>query len=172
MRIERVIVRGLRAPRERDDRLVGPNGKVHQAICLRGANGSGKSTYLEMLSQLWLWFRNSAIKGGYAKPTDNTALLREVKIAAALVADLPGPRSRTWIAYGSGDAIQGSLGDDPDSPYVLKGERVAWDRETLRFWTAAFGRAESGLDPSAEIPSVISIEAENKRPLQSCSYPP
>src|SRR5580700_2845782 len=100
MRIERVVVRGLRALRARDDRLVGPGRRVHDAVCLRGLNGSGKSTYLEMLAELWLSFRNSAVKGGYAGPTRNTAMLGEASLAAALFVDLPGPKPRMWIAHG------------------------------------------------------------------------
>lgn len=162
MRIERVIVKGLRALRDRDDRLVGANGHVHGAVCLRGLNGSGKSTYLEMLAQLWIWFRNSAMNGGYAKPSDNTELLQEAALTAALFTDLPGPRARMWIAYGSAEALQDKLGGEPDSPYSIKNSRVVWDEAVLTYWTEAFGSAESGLNPSANLPSMISIEAENK----------
>ena len=170
MRIERVIVKGLRALRDRDDRFVGPSGKVYDAVCLRGINGSGKTTYLEMLAQLWHWFRNSATTRKYAKPTNSTALLAELPVytersslAAALFTDLPGPNPRMWIAYGAASALKEHLGDDPDSPYRFHGDLVVeWKDGSLPFWTEAFGRAESGLDPALDIPLTISIEAENK----------
>ncbi len=169
MRIERVIVHGrLRALHERWDVFLGPNGKIHEAVCLRGMNGTGKSTYLEMLAQLWLWFRNSATSGKYAAPTGNTALLKEVSrgdgsFVAALFTDLPGPRSRMWIAYGGGKLLGEMMARDPDSPYRSPGDwGMSWEETTLKFWREAFGRAESGIDPALDVPLMIAIEAENK----------
>lgn len=168
VRIERVIVHGrLRALHDRDDRFAGPDGKVHGAVCLRGLNGTGKSTYLEMLAQLWLWFRNSATSVKYAVPSGNTALLREVSRAngsfvAALFTELPGPRPRLWLAYGAGGALKKTLADHPDSPYRFNDELISWDKSILQFWREAFGRAESGADPATDVPLMIAIEAENK----------
>jgi AAA domain, putative AbiEii toxin, Type IV TA system len=169
VRIERVMVHGrLRALHDRDDRFVGPNGKVHEAVCLRGLNGTGKSTYLEMLAQLWLWFRNSAVQGRYVTATSNTALLREVSMGAgsfvaARFTDLPGPQSQMWIAYGPRKAIEKALARDPDDPSRLtEGWGSVAEEATLRFWREAFGRAESGIDPAQDVPLMIAIEAENK----------
>lgn len=93
MRIERVAIRGLRALRARDDRLVNGRGEIWPAACLRGLNGSGKTTYLDAIAQLWQWFRRCTQKRGFVKPEERS-LLNDAKLVAALFTDLPGPRPR------------------------------------------------------------------------------
>jgi hypothetical protein len=160
MRIERVIVRGLRALRERDDRLTGLGGEIHPAACLRGLNGSGKTTYLEVLAQLWQWFRRCTQKRGFAKPI-GTRLLAEAQLVAALFTGLPGPRARMWIAWGRPDALR-VLRDDPDSPYEVDGDKILWDQQVLEFWDKKFASAEAGVESSELPPNLVWIEAENK----------
>src|SRR4051812_30752345 len=104
MRIERVIVRGLRALRDRDDRLVDARGQAYPAVCLRGMNGSGKTTYLEALAELWQWSRRCTQQRGFVKPA-GTPLLAEAHLVAALFTGLPGPRPRMWIAWGQDSAL-------------------------------------------------------------------
>jgi predicted ATPase len=161
MRIERVIVRELRALRARDDRLVGPRGVPLSAICLRGLNGSGKSTYLEALGQLWQWFRRCAQQRGFAKPA-GTPLLAEAQLVAALFTDLPGPRPRMWIAWGHADAMRDALGDEPDSPYSFPDDQVRWDPAVIDWWEQSFARAETGMESPKVTPNFVWIEAENK----------
>ena len=158
MRIERIVVRRLRSLRERDDRLTKPGGDIHPAVCLRGLNGSGKTTYLEMLAQLWQWFRRCTKERKFVTPP-GTALLAEAELAAARFAGLPGPRSQLWIAWGSSECLR-TLGSDLALPYSFQGDRVSWDdQETLDWWDRAFTSAESGMDSP---PNVVYIEAENK----------
>ena len=168
MRIERIIVRGLRALRARDDVLVGPRGEPHAALCLRGLNGSGKTTYLEALAELWQWFRRCTQQRGFAKPT-GTPLLAEAQVVAALVTGLPGPRPRMWIAWGRADALRAALEGEADSPYTVRGDRIAWDVEVLEWWEKSFASAETGVESPRITPNFVWIEAENKYvpPLRS-----
>jgi len=161
MRIERVIIRGARALRARDDRLVGARGAPLTSICLRGLNGSGKTTYLEALAQLWQWFRRCAQQRGFAKPT-GTPLLSEANLVAALFTGLPGPRSRLWVAAGNAKVIREVLEPEPDSPYSFKGDQVRWDSEVISWWEESFTRAETGLETARVTPNFVWIEAENK----------
>jgi hypothetical protein len=161
VRIERIIVRGLRALRARDDVLLGPRGKPHAALCLRGLNGSGKTTYLEALAELWQWFRRCTQQRSFAKPT-GTPLLAEAQMVAALFTDLPGPRPRMWIACGQAGALRAALEGDADSPLAHRGDRIIWDPEVLEWWEKSFAGAETGGESSKTTPNFVWIEAENK----------
>jgi predicted ATPase len=162
MRIERVIFRGLRALRERDDRFVNADGEVLSAICLRGLNGSGKTTYLEALAQLWQWFRRCTQKRGFALPT-GTELLGEARLAAALLTDLPGPRPRMWVAFGDIEELR-SLQTEPDFALSIGKGRAGtvWHPEILAYWEKAIASAEAGMDYQQFPPNIVCIEAENK----------
>lgn len=171
MRIERVIIRGLRALRERDDHLVGLDGTIHSALCLRGLNGSGKSTYLLALAALWQWFRRCTSYRRLVSPEDTSPLLAAT-LVAALFTDLPGPRPRMWIAWGSPEALT-TLPEQASTPYVLRDGKPDWDDTLLEFWATAFERVENGIEPqpsttdsnsplSITPPNFVLIEAENK----------
>jgi predicted ATPase len=167
MRIERVIVRGLRALRARDDRLVDPRGQPFPAVCLRGLNGAGKTTYLEALAELWQWFRRCAQQRSFAKPT-GTPLLAEAQLVAALFTGLPGPKPRMWIAWGQDDAMRDALAGHPDSPYLFRGEpgsrgeQASWDVGVLDWWEKSFAIAETGNESPKITPNFVWIEADNK----------
>ncbi len=162
MRIERVIFRGLRALRERDDRFVNADGETLAAVCLRGLNGSGKTTYLEALAQLWQWFRRCTQKRGFAQPV-GTELLGEARLVAALLTDLPGPRSRMWVAYGKIEELR-TLQAEPDFALKIgKGSGGAvWSPEILAYWEREIASAEAGMDYQHFPPNIVWIEAENK----------
>jgi hypothetical protein len=155
------MVQELRALRARDDRLLGPHGRPYAAVCLRGLNGSGKTTYLEALAELWQWFRRCTQVRGFAKPT-GTRVLAEGRLVAALFTGLPGPRARLWIAWGRPEALQAALADDPDSPYTFRKGQPSWDAQVLEWWDKAFTSAELGVDATGAPPSFVWIEAENK----------
>lgn len=157
MKIERVIVRDLRALKKRDDLFAGPDG-LFSSACLRGLNGSGKTTYLEAMAQLWQWFRRCTQRRAYVSPAHDS-LLSRCGLAAALFTELPGPRARMWVAWGRAPLIREHLGGDGASPLILDDDGVRWDKETLEWWDQAFARAESGGEP---IPNIVMIEAENK----------
>jgi predicted ATPase len=147
MRIERVIVRGLRAVEARDDAFLRPGG-THGAVCLRGLNGSGKTTYLEGIAQLWEWFRVCTRARGRLN-TGGTLFLRETELLAVYLSGLPGPRERMWLAWGQGTALRSFLDEHGDD----------LTQEVLGWWERAFVRAELGAE---RIPNVVWIAAENK----------
>ena len=64
MKIRRVVIHGLKALAARDDTFgLEPGGTLASSVCLRGLNGSGKTTYLEAISSLWLRFRAWTVRG-------------------------------------------------------------------------------------------------------------
>ncbi len=144
MKIEKIVIRNLRALRARDDSFLGQDGTPHGAVCLRGLNGSGKTTYLEAIAQLWEWFRLCTKKrGGATLPP----LLKEVEAFAVLFSGLPGPQSRLWM--------QCRTYPVPESPFWL-------NTKLLEYWDRVFARAETGLAPQDIPPNIVWIEAENK----------
>ncbi len=161
MRIERVIFRGLRALRARDDCFKGSVGGGLGAVCLRGVNGTGKTTYLEALAQLWQWFRRCTRKRSYVRPSEDTSLIAEANVAAALFTGLPGPMSRLWIALGTTDELD-FLQGDPASAYSIADGKVVWSPDVLQYWDEAFTSPEAGIEYQKFPPNVVWIEAENK----------
>jgi len=159
VKIERIIIRKLRALRERDDLLVGPSGHVFSAACLRGLNGSGKTSYLEAIAELWQWFRRCTKQRAYAKP--ESKLLPDAELVAVLFVDLPGPKPRMWLAFGGADAVS-TLPPGLENPYTIKGSRVLWDQAVLDFWGTTFEQAETGYSQDKRPPNMVFIEAENK----------
>ena len=157
MKIERVVIRDLRALKARDDAFAGPDG-VFPSACLRGLNGSGKTTYLEAIAHLWQWFRRCTQRRAYVSPAPDSLLVDAARVAV-LFTDLPGPRSRMWIAWERDPAARLHQAGDADSALVVEGGRLRWDPNTLAWWEQAFARAESGGEP---IPNIVMIEAENK----------
>jgi hypothetical protein len=156
MRIERVIIRKLRALRSRDDRLVGLDGKTFPAACLRGLNGSGKTTYLEAIAELWQWFRLCTIRRAFAAP-EVGSLLHEAELTAVLMTDLPGPRSRIWLAWGTNYDAIGEHPDEQLNPFTHHHHA-----DVLLYWDELTTQAESGMAPDQWPPNVVWIEAENK----------
>lgn len=159
MRVERVIIRGLRALRARDDVFLDPVRVPYPAACLRGLTGSGKTTYLETIAGLWQWLRRCARQRQYAAPARGTIL--DAQFAGMLVSGLPGPRARAWIAWDPTGTLR-ELKPGPEVPYVIGAERVDWDPEFLTFWDEAFEKAESGLSREDAAPNMVFIEAEGK----------
>jgi hypothetical protein len=157
MKIEQVIIRDLRALKSRDDTFVGPDG-VFSAACLRGLNGCGKTTYLEALAQLWQWFRDCAARGKYLNPPPKS-LLAAGGLVAALFSDLPGPRSKMWIARGRVDLLRAYSAEWPDTLIHVGEEGVTWEVESISWWGKAFARADLGEEA---IPNIVFVESENK----------
>ena len=163
MRIEQVHVAGLRALKARQDSFLDGEGQPHAAVCLRGLNGSGKTTYLTVLAGLWQWFRRCVAKGAYVAPV---GLLEEVipranepAFAGMLVSGLPGPCPRLWIALGNVETLA-QLTADHEGLRVVDG-KPTWDKGLLDWWAQSFERVEAGFE-APSIPNVVFIEAENK----------
>lgn len=158
MRIERVIICGLRALDARDDAWVDPDGVAQTAGCLRGLNGSGKTTYLEAIAELWQWFRRCTQRRRFAD-FGHLEMLSEARMVAVLFSGLPPPRPRMWIAAGHPEALK-SLPDGPENPFVFDQGAPVWDTAVLTAWDEAFTRAELGSDRPP--PNVVMISAEEK----------
>ena len=158
MRIERVIIHGLRALQSRDDRFMGPDG-VFTSACLRGLNGAGKTTYLAAIAEVWQWFRRCTKKRAFVQPAPDS-LLRDAKFVGLLVSGLPGPRSRMWLAWGRAEFFrEHGLLETPESPFSIGKDGLKWDPTVLEWWDKAYTVAESGGDA---VPNVVFIEAEKK----------
>ena len=159
MRIEQVRILGVRALRQRTDSFL-DGAAPRVTTCLRGTNGSGKTTYLAVIAELWRWFRRCVAKGGYVTPV---GLLKEALgdgLAAMEVSDLPGPCPRLWLAVGNVSAIAELTAGAPNGLRVVNG-KPTWDKEVLSWWAEAFERVEAGFE-AATIPNIVWIEAENK----------
>jgi hypothetical protein len=157
MKIERVIIRDLRALKSRDDTFVGPDG-VFSAACLRGLNGCGKTTYLEALAQLWQWFRRCSQRRAWVAPSTDSTIM-DAGLVAVLFTDLPGPRSRMWVAWGRADLLKEHVVGTPDSPHVVNKDGIQWVPEVLDWWDQQHARAAAG---AVLLPNFVFIEAENK----------
>lgn len=100
MKIARVVFRGLKALQLRDDSLTfEPEGGPAHSLCLRGLNGSGKTTYLEAVASLWQLFRRWSQRSKHVRLLANDPLLH-ADLVAIHVVDLPGPASDLWLVFG------------------------------------------------------------------------
>jgi predicted ATPase len=159
MRIDRVIIRGLRALGDRDD-LLGAPGEPWPAVCLRGVNGSGKTTYLEAIAQLWQWFARCQNRGGWLAPTRESELLSEADLLAIHLVEAPGPVPAFWVAWGQGGALTTFL-EDHGAPTLARTKgKPTWDRDFLQWWRVQRERRAAG--DEAQAPNIVWIEASNK----------
>lgn len=158
MRIDRVVTLGLRALGKRDDRFQSSAGEAWPSVCLRGLNGSGKTTYLEALAQLWLWFRRCTKHRSWIEPSPHP-LLAESPLFAARFCGLPGPRRKAWLVWGRGKALDSFLAEEEKDQVFAWPGTPSWDPDFLEWWDGAFTRAEMG---GQDLPNVVCIEAENK----------
>lgn len=156
MRINRVIVRSLRALGDRDDHF-SMDQQPWAAACLRGLNGSGKTTYLEVLAQLWVWFRRCMKRRSWTEPSSD--LLNEATLVAAHFTGLPGPQADLWLAWGHPEALSAFITEYSPAGLFLSEGVPTWDIDLLAWWDGEYTKAELG---KAEIPNIVWIEAENK----------
>lgn len=160
MHIDRMIVRDLRALKARDDLLVRP-GKPPAEVCLRGVNGSGKTTWLEAVGAMMQWFRRCTQRRRAVEPEADSPLHQAGAVALRLVG-LPGPISNLWLCYSKRPLPELPLDDAPIfSPF----HPVPSD-DLLPWWDAAASRAELGSESDA-LPNVVLLDATGRysRPL-------
>lgn len=166
MHIDHVTIQGLRALRQRDD-AIGARLGAGTAVCVRGLNGAGKTTYLAAIAELWQWFRRCAKKRAWAAPSGNEqGLLAEAALVAVCFAGLPGPMPRMWLAFGRGPALAGFVSGRDDCPVRVELGQPTFDPALLEWWDTAFTRAEAGAADNS-VPNVIFIGAEDKIVPQS-----
>ena len=100
MRIQRVVLRNHKALRSRDDSFDLPSGEaVSEAVCLRGVNGSGKTTYLLALVELWEQLRRYIKQGPAGRDSLDLRHFGDSYIGVQLTG-LPGPIPSLWVQYG------------------------------------------------------------------------
>lgn len=100
MRIQRVVLRNHKALRSRDDSFDLPSGEaVSEAVCLRGVNGSGKTTYLLALVALWEQLRRYIKQGPEGRASAELRHSINSYIGVQLTG-LPGPIPSLWVQYG------------------------------------------------------------------------
>lgn len=180
MKIDRVVWRGLKALESRDDLLKDDiAAPPADSVCLRGLNGSGKTTYLETIAKLWGNFRNWSQHGGYGggrlSPQN---LLTYARLAAIHVIELPGPAPSLWLVVGEEDLWESvpHRGSDPAAG-VLKTNRkggrynlLEHDSALYRFWDINATKLEQvGVRGNATLlPNMVMIGAEDRliAPLQ------
>jgi len=161
MRIDRVIVQGLRALEHRDDRLA-TDDRPWPAACLRGLNGSGKTTWLEAIAQIWIWFRRCMKRRAWVEPSSD--LLGEAELVAVHFCGLPAPTDRPelrdlWIVWGRGAALADFIAAEQPFGLTLHLGQPTWDVPLLEWWDTAYSKAELG---HGKMPNIVWIEAENK----------
>ena len=69
------------------------------SLCLRGLNGSGRTTRLEAVGHVRQWSRRSSTRIRYID-SEAMSLLHKAGLITVLFRDLPGQRSRMWVAWG------------------------------------------------------------------------
>lgn len=131
---------------------------MFDAVCLRGVNGSGKTTYLEGIAQLFQWFRRCTKKRGWAKPT-GTPLLAEAQLVAVRLIGLPVEPADGWLVFGQGEALRAFLSSHEDAFAAWTPSGPRWREGLLEQWDMLFSVGEMG---QAKPPNIVWIEAEEK----------
>ncbi len=150
MLVQRVVIRGLRALRDRDD-LLSVDGVVQREVCLRGLNGCGKSTWLQAVAEMFAWWRRCS-KRRAVRPAVKTSLLREAELVGVRVSELEGPLPAVWLVYGRPAATRAfveGLGEGEVS-LTLQHEGPAG---FLEQWDERWSQAELGIPGADEFPA-------------------
>lgn len=172
MQIDRVVFRGLKALVNRDDRFVDePDAPPAKSVCIRGLNGSGKTTYLAAIAAMWSKFREWSQRGVHVK-TQPESLLNEADLIALRLVGLPGPEPTMWLVWGYGD-LWDAVPDRCDD--CVAG--VLWTRERgrprnlltrehplYRFWDENATKLEQvgAQEGVIELPNISFIGAEER----------
>jgi hypothetical protein len=153
MRIERVVIKNLGPLKHRDDRFSNQDGPW-QSLCIRGLNGSGKTTYLGAIAHLWEWFRRCTRKRNCVLQ-ESSSWLWDAELVAIKLTGLPGPYETGWIAWG-----------DEDRQNVLEGlwllhgkQKSLYARDFLEWWDDSYTKAELGQE---RIANLVWLEAESR----------
>lgn len=146
MKLERIRISGLRAIRSLDVRLA-DGDQVWRSFCIRGVNGSGKTTCLEAIAQMWGEFRSNLSREKVAIGKGN-ALLYEGSEVELVLSNMP----RFNDAPGFQKSI--SFKTTPTPSFSTSPLNRFW-------WLASFMISESGSDASM-LPNIVYLEAENR----------
>ncbi|WP_437678882.1 hypothetical protein [Sorangium sp. So ce131] len=172
MRISRVVIQRMKALVQRDDSFsLDPGGAPASSVCLRGLNGSGKTTYLEAIASLWRLFRRWSQRGTHVRLASNDPLL-SADLAALHVVGLPGPAGELWLVYGQRElweavpnrgnsAVVGVLATGNKGNLKNLHNRASpiyqfWDEHATKLEQPA---TRNGVEP---LPNMVSIGAEDR----------
>lgn len=171
MKIRRVVIRGLKALAARDDTFgLEPGNNLASSVCLRGLNGSGKTTYLEAISSIWgmfrRWTQTGTTRNRLAGPFNSAALV------AVQLTELPGPEESLWLVYGHEDVWE-TVPDRGDVAVAgvlasggMRNRKSLRDREDplYRFWDDRATKLEqpTGRDGIEPLPNMVFIGAEDR----------
>ena len=166
MLIKTVKIQGLRALQNVEHTLQADEGlgergaaRPWDAVCVRGVNGAGKTTWLAAVAELWQWFRRCSKARAWRPPA--TDLLAGADLVAIELVELPGPRPTMWMAWGSSAHLRMLKDQVGDAlPLEFHAGNPVWSAGVLEWWDEQQTRAESGLPVT--VPNVVYIEAENK----------
>ena len=168
MKIRRVVIRGLKALAARDDTFgLEPGNTLASSVCLRGLNGSGKTTYLEAISSMWGMFRRWT--QGRLVRVERVAS-DSVALVAVQLTELPGPEASLWLVYGHEDVWETvpDRGDVAVAGMLASGGKRKQNRDRedplYRFWDEQATKLEqpmgrNGIEP---LPNMVFIGAENR----------
>jgi predicted ATPase len=171
MKIRRVVIRGLKALAARDDTFgLEPGNTLASSVCLRGLNGSGKTTYLDAISAIWGMFRRWT-QTGRASPFEG-AMFNRATLVAVQLTELPGPEAGLWLVHGHEDvwetvpdrgdvAVAGMLALDGTRHHKSLRNR---EDPLYRFWDEQATKLEQpmsrhGMEP---LPNMVFIGAEDR----------
>lgn len=171
MKIRRVVIRGLKSLQSRDDAFCEPDGSTASSVCLRGLNGSGKTTYLDAIASIWWLFRRWTQKGTHVKlpPGDP---LSSAGLLAVHLTELPGPAQSLWLVHGQSELWE-AVPDRGDIPVAgVLGGRGRGRPTNLRnradplyrFWDENATKLEqpTGRNGVEQLPNMVAIGAENR----------
>ncbi|EYF02593.1 AAA family ATPase [Chondromyces apiculatus] len=172
MKISRVVIRELKSLTARDDSLrLDPGGFPASSVCLRGLNGSGKTSYLQAVSSMWRLFRRWTQKGKHVPPRAGDPL-HAAGLVALQLTDLPGPERSVWLVYGQRDLWEEvpERGNIPVAGVLASGSRgnlkslLGRDEPLYRFWDESATKLEQPAtgDGAEQIPNMVYIGAEDR----------